>query len=118
MSQLTKQIRVKRTRSIDFGGIETYYETIEIPVSSTEAIIIANDIKFGLSSSIFTNNLNHAMMFIKKTEVGFTHVNLMTSLKESQLPFGGIKESGVGMPEAGKSGLEFFTNQKSIYIKY
>jgi len=83
-----------------------------------EAITVANDIRFGLSSSIFTNNLNHAMTFIKKTEVGFTHVNLMTSLKEPQLPFGGIKESGVGMPEAGKTGIEFFIKYKAVYMKY
>jgi len=83
-----------------------------------EAIKVSNDIVFGLSSSIFTNNLNHAMTFIKQTEVGFTHVNLMTSLKEPQLPFGGIKESGVGTPEAGKTGIEFFIKYKTVYMKY
>jgi aldehyde dehydrogenase (NAD+) len=83
-----------------------------------EAIKVSNDIKFGLSSSIFTNNLNHAMTFIEQTEVGLTHVNLMTSLKEPQLPFGGIKESGLGLPEAGKTGIEFFTKHKTVYLKY
>ncbi|MCK9618447.1 MAG: aldehyde dehydrogenase family protein [Lentimicrobiaceae bacterium] len=86
--------------------------------SLDEAIQVANDSKFGLSSSVFTNNLNHAMRFVRETAVGFTHVNLMTSLKEPQLPFGGIKESGIGLPEAGKSGLDFFSNNKSVYIKY
>ena len=90
-----------------------------ITVESLEsAIQVANNIQFGLSSSVFTNNLNHAMRFISETEVGFTHVNLMTSLKEPQLPFGGIKESGLGLPEAGKSGLDFFSNNKSVYIKF
>lgn len=83
-----------------------------------EAIAVSNDIRFGLCSSIFTNNLNHALTFIEKTEVGFTHVNLMTSLKEPQLPFGGIKESGIGMPEAGKTGIEFFMKYKTVYMKY
>jgi len=83
-----------------------------------EAIIVSNDIKYGLSSSIFTNNLNNAMTFIEKTEVGLAHVNLMTSLKEPQLPFGGIKESGLGLPEAGKTGIEFFTKHKTVYLKY
>ncbi|MCX6219628.1 MAG: aldehyde dehydrogenase family protein [Bacteroidia bacterium] len=83
-----------------------------------EAIKVSNDIVFGLSSSIFTNNLKHAMTFVQQTEVGFTHVNLMTSLKEPQLPFGGIKESGVGMPEAGKTGIEFFIKYKTVYMKY
>jgi alpha-ketoglutaric semialdehyde dehydrogenase len=50
--------------------------------------------------------------------VGFTHVNLMTTYKEPQLPFGGIKESGVGLPEAGKTGIEFFIKYKTVYMKY
>jgi alpha-ketoglutaric semialdehyde dehydrogenase len=83
-----------------------------------EAIKVSNNIKFGLCSSVFTNNLNHAMTFIDQTEVGFTHVNLMTSLKEPQLPFGGIKESGVGLPEGGKTGIEFFIKYKTVYMKY
>ncbi len=83
-----------------------------------EAIEVSNNIKFGLCSSIYTNNLKHAMIFIEQTDVGFTHVNLMTSLKEPQLPFGGIKESGVGLPEAGKTGIEFFIKYKTVYMKY
>ena len=42
----------------------------------------------------------------------------MTSLKEPQLTFGGVKESGFGTPEAGESGIEFFTEHKTVYIKY
>ena len=83
-----------------------------------EAIKVSNEIKFGLCSSIFTNNLHHAMTFIERTEVGFTHVNMMTSFKEPPLPFGGIKESGVGLPEAGKIGIEFFIKYKTVYMKY
>jgi len=83
-----------------------------------EAIKVSNDIKFGLCSSIFTNNLQHAMTFIENTEVGFTHVNMMTAFKEPPLPFGGIKESGVGLPEAGKTGIEFFIKHKTVYMKY
>ncbi len=82
-----------------------------------EALKTANDTKYGLCSSVFTNNLCDAMTFIARTEVGITHVNAITAYKEPQLPFGGIKESGKGLPEAGSSGLEFFTNRKSIYIK-
>jgi alpha-ketoglutaric semialdehyde dehydrogenase len=83
-----------------------------------EAIAVSNNIKFGLCSSIYTNNLKHAMTFIEQTNVGFTHVNLMTSLKEPQLPFGGIKESGIGLPEGGKTGIEFFIKYKTVYMKY
>ena len=82
-----------------------------------EALKVANDTRFGLCSSIFTTNLKNAMRFIAGTEVGLTHVNAITAYKEPQLPFGGIKESGIGIPEAGSTGLEFFTNRKSVYIK-
>ena len=58
------------------------------------------------------------MRFIHGTEVGLTHVNMITAYKEPQLPFGGIKESGIGIPEAGSMGLEFFTTRKAVYIRY
>ena len=82
-----------------------------------EALEVANDTRFGLCSSIFTTSLKEAMKFIEGTQVGLTHVNAITAYKEPQLPFGGIKESGIGIPEAGSTGLEFFTNRKSVYIK-
>jgi aldehyde dehydrogenase (NAD+) len=82
------------------------------------AVEMANGVRFGLSSSIFTNDLSRALSFLEQTKVGLTHVNLMTSFKEPQLSFGGIKESGFGIPEAGKTGIEFFTEHKVAYIKY
>src|SRR5690606_18810073 len=86
--------------------------------SLEEAIEVANNIDFGLSSSIFTTNLGKAFRFIEQTDVGLTHVNLMTAFKEPQLSFGGIKSSGMGIPEAGNTGIEFFTEQKVVYINY
>nr|HID59753.1 aldehyde dehydrogenase family protein [Desulfobacterales bacterium] len=84
--------------------------------SFNEALKVANAVKHGLSSSIYTRDLVRAMEFVNKSEVGLTHINLPTSFKEPQLPFGGIKLSGYGIPEAGRSGIEFFTENKSIYI--
>jgi alpha-ketoglutaric semialdehyde dehydrogenase len=83
-----------------------------------EAIQVANDTIYGLSSSVFTNNLKNAMQFVNRSEVGFTHVNMMTAHKEPQMPFGGVKESGIGTPEAGAAGIEFFTRIKTIYINF
>jgi acyl-CoA reductase-like NAD-dependent aldehyde dehydrogenase len=86
--------------------------------SFEEAIDVANGVAFGLSSSIFTNNLRCALTYMERAEVGLAHVNLMTALKEPQLSFGGVKESGAGLPEAGSSGIEFFTHHKVCYVKY
>lgn len=61
--------------------------------------------------------MKNAMRFIHGSQVGLTHVNMITAYKEPQLPFGGIRESGIGIPEAGSTGIEFFTNRKSVYIK-
>jgi aldehyde dehydrogenase (NAD+) len=82
-----------------------------------EALNLSNNTRFGLCSSVFTTSLDKAMKFINSTEVGLTHVNVITAYKEPQLPFGGIKESGIGIPEAGSTGIEFFTKRKSVYIK-
>ena len=86
--------------------------------SFDEAVAVANGVAYGLSSSIFTNDLQRALTYMERAEVGLAHVNLMTALKEPQLAFGGVKESGAGLPEAGSSGIEFFTHHKVCYVKY
>jgi len=90
-----------------------------MPVSGfEEAVRLANDVEFGLSSSVFTRSLDKALSFVERTEVGLAHVNLPTAHKEPQLSFGGIKQSGTGLPEAGKTGIEFFTQHKVVYVQY
>lgn len=83
-----------------------------------EAVEVANGVAYGLSSSIFTNDLKYALTYMERAEVGLAHVNLMSALKEPQLEFGGVKESGAGLPEAGSAGIEFFTHHKVCYVKY
>jgi alpha-ketoglutaric semialdehyde dehydrogenase len=70
-----------------------------------QAVEESNAVDFGLSSSIFTASLKNALTFVNQTRVGLTHVNLPTSHKEPQASFGGIKHSGIGLPEAGKTGI-------------
>jgi aldehyde dehydrogenase (NAD+) len=83
-----------------------------------EAVQVANGVEFGLASAIYTNDLQRAMTFMEHTDVGLAHVNMLTAYKEPQLSFGGVKNSGFGVPEAGKTGIEFFTEHKVVYMKY
>jgi alpha-ketoglutaric semialdehyde dehydrogenase len=80
-------------------------------------IRLANDVAFGLSSSVYTRDLAKAQRFIAESQVGLCHLNMHTAYKEPQLEFGGIKESSKGLPEAGESGIQFFTNHKAVYAK-
>jgi aldehyde dehydrogenase (NAD+) len=81
------------------------------------AIELANDCLYGLTSSVYTSDVSKGMRFVQEIESGFTHINLMTAYREPQHPFGGIKGSGYGTPEAGSTGIEFFTEHKVVYIK-
>jgi aldehyde dehydrogenase (NAD+) len=82
-----------------------------------EAIDLANDCDFGLSSSIFTTDLNKAMRFTRESEAGMVHVNVNTTYSEPHMPFGGYKDSGFGGREAGWEAIEFFTEWKTVYIE-
>jgi acyl-CoA reductase-like NAD-dependent aldehyde dehydrogenase len=83
-----------------------------------EAIRIANGIEFGLSSSIFTSDINKAFRAIRDLNTGITYVNAGTIGAEVHLPFGGTKQTGNGHREAGQAALDFFTEWKSVYIDY
>jgi acyl-CoA reductase-like NAD-dependent aldehyde dehydrogenase len=82
-----------------------------------EALAMANQSPYALSSSIFTRDLAAAMRYVDGIEAGLAHVNIHTGFKDPGLPFGGWKDSGYGPPENGRSGLEFFVEQKAVYVK-
>jgi aminomuconate-semialdehyde/2-hydroxymuconate-6-semialdehyde dehydrogenase len=81
-----------------------------------EALRLANDVKYGLSATLWTNNLNRTMDFSQKLQTGIVWVNTWM-LRDLRTPFGGAKESGVGR-EGGFEALRFFTEPKNICIKY
>jgi acyl-CoA reductase-like NAD-dependent aldehyde dehydrogenase len=83
-----------------------------------EAIRIANGIEFGLSSSIFTRDINKAFRAIRDLNAGITYVNAGTTGAEVHLPFGGTKQTGNGHREAGQAALDFYTEWKSVYVDY
>jgi acyl-CoA reductase-like NAD-dependent aldehyde dehydrogenase len=93
--------------------------TALIPVKSfDEAVRAANGIRYGLSSSIFTRDVNQAFRAMRDLEAGITYVNAGTIGAEVHLPFGGTKETGNGHREAGQAALDVFTEWKSIYVDY
>lgn len=83
-----------------------------------EAMTVANDCEYGLSSSVFTNDANDMFRFIKDIESGMTHVNSPTTGGEAHIPFGGIKATGVGPREQGSTSLDFYTELKVVYVDY
>ena len=88
-----------------------------IPVDSMEeAMAVANQVKFGLSASIFTRDLGRALAFAREIEAGVVHVNSETAGAEPQVPFGGMKGSSSYSREQGKAAREFFTQVKTVYI--
>jgi alpha-ketoglutaric semialdehyde dehydrogenase len=83
-----------------------------------EAIRVSNGIKYGLSSSIFTRDVNTAFRAMRDLEAGITYINAGTIGAEVHLPFGGTKDTGNGHREAGQAALDVFTEWKSIYVDY
>lgn len=85
--------------------------------SYDEALEVANDSEFGLSSTIYTNDLKKAMHFVRNIQSGVTHVNIPSNYFENQYPFGGKKASSLGAREQGSTALDFWTDYKTVYIK-
>jgi alpha-ketoglutaric semialdehyde dehydrogenase len=85
--------------------------------NESQALEVANDSSYGLAASIFTNHLPSAYRFAEGIESGMIHVNHGTA-SAAHLPFGGVKQSGHGPFSIGSSNLEFYTEQKVIYIQY
>ena len=90
-----------------------------IEVDSLEqAIEVNNGVPFGLSSSIFTENVNAAFRAIRDLMTGIVYINHGTTGAEIQFPFGGTRGTGNGMREAGSTALDSFTEWKSVYVDY
>ena len=83
-----------------------------------DAISIANDSRYGLTSSIFSRDVSRVFQYLERIETGITHVNSPTVGGEAQLPFGGMKETGVGGREMGRTAIEFFSEWKTVYVDY
>ncbi|HEY2746831.1 MAG TPA: aldehyde dehydrogenase family protein, partial [Polyangia bacterium] len=83
-----------------------------------EAMTVANDSKFGLTSSIYSRDVARVFQYLEHIETGMTHVNSSTVGGEAQLPFGGMKSTGVGARETGRTAVEFYSEWKTVYVDY
>jgi aldehyde dehydrogenase (NAD+) len=93
--------------------------TAVIPTSSLEeAVEIANDVRYGLSAAIYTQDVNRAFRAMQEMYTGIFYVNSSTIGAEVHLPFGGTKATGNGHREAGTQVLDIFTEWKSVYVDY
>jgi aldehyde dehydrogenase (NAD+) len=90
-----------------------------IPVDGyAEAMTAANQVKYGLSASIYTQDVNTAFRAMRDFETGIVYVNAGTTGAETHLPFGGWKDTGNGHREAGHVALDTFTEWKAIYVDF
>lgn len=91
-------------------GVLTF-ESIE------EAFALANDTKFGLSASIYTQNISSMLQFVEDVDAGLVRINAETAGVELQAPFGGMKDSSSHSREQGEAAKEFFTSVKTVFVK-
>lgn len=90
-----------------------------IPVDSLdEAIKVNNSVAYGLSSSIFTQDVNRVFTAMRDLDTGIVYVNAGTTGAEIHLPFGGTKGTGNGHRDSGIAALDVFTEWKSVYVDY
>ncbi|MCI0698861.1 aldehyde dehydrogenase family protein [candidate division KSB1 bacterium] len=90
-----------------------------IKVGSLDAAIrVLNNTKYGLSSSLYTRDVNAAFKAIRDLEAGITYINGPTIGAEAHMPFGGVKETGNGHREGGWPVYEFFTEIKTVFVDY
>jgi alpha-ketoglutaric semialdehyde dehydrogenase len=111
LAGVTPEMRIAREEV--FGPVVALMEfsTFE------EAVAIANSIDYGLSTALYTRNVNRAFAAMRDLEAGITYINAPTIGAEVHLPFGGVKHTGNGHRE-GLGALDFFTTWKAVYVDY
>jgi alpha-ketoglutaric semialdehyde dehydrogenase len=111
MGGVTPSMRIAREEV--FGPVVSLiqFETFE------QALEIANSIDYGLSTALYTRDVNRAFTAMRDLEAGITYINAPTIGAEVHLPFGGVKQTGNGHRE-GLGAMDFFTTWKAVYVDY
>ncbi len=109
---VTREMRIAREEI--FGPVLSVLKVADL----TEAIEVLNDTPYGLSSSLYTANVNDAFRAIRDIEAGITYINVPTIGAEAHMPFGGVKGTGNGHREGGWTVFDIFTEWKTVYIDY
>ena len=86
--------------------------------SLEEAVTTLNDTIYGLSSSVYTRDINKAFVAIRDIKAGITYINVPTIGAEAHMPFGGVKQTGNGHREGGWTVYDFYTEWKAVYVDY
>lgn len=110
--QVTPNMRIAQEEI--FGPVLSIIEVKDFD----EALEVLNGTSYGLSSSIYTQNVAFAFRAMRDSEAGITYINGPTIGAEVHLPFGGVKETGNGHREAGTAVYDFYSEWKSIYVDY
>ncbi|MCB1194716.1 aldehyde dehydrogenase family protein [bacterium] len=97
-----------------FGPVLTVFKV----ASFEQAVQMHNTASYGLSASLFTNDINKAFSFFDEIQTGVCYINAPTFGSEPHMPFGGVKNSGLGYREAGWAAIEAFSEVKTLYIDY
>ncbi len=97
-----------------FGPVLAVMEVADLD----EALAVVNSVEYGLSSCIYTRDINTALYAVDQIDAGIVYVNAPTIGAEIPLPFGGTKHTGNGFREAGARGIEQFSQLKTVYVDY
>jgi len=97
-----------------FGPVVTVLPCADLD----EALAIANNVEYGLSSSIFTSDVNAALHAVRELHTGIVYVNAPTIGAEVHLPFGGTKNTGNGHRESGTATLDVYSEWKTVYLDF
>ena len=111
-SEVTPKMRIAQEEV--FGPVVSLIECEDLE----NALEIANCIQYGLSTSLYSKDVNRAFQAIRDLEAGITYINAPTIGAEVHLPFGGVKQTGNGHREGGTGALDFYTTWKSVYVDY